>query len=213
MTQEEPRPVESSWTTSVGAPPVAVRIAAYVHRVVLAISALVAVTMLIASVWFVLTLGPGARIRLADGVSFQVPPHRIALSFGKPDPKDLIVRGYGMSDLRDEYGGMLGVDLLNPRLPSRYLDPARMAVHARERGLEVRGPVHFHRSGLEVTATVEPTLGRSRHEGAYSVKALVGIRGRHVFIQADNNTIGVSESADPRTMAEAAIDMLRLTAE
>jgi len=73
--------------------------------------------------------------------------------------------------------------------------------------------VHFSYSGLEVTATVVPNLCKARLEGAHSLQMLVDMHGQLVYIQSDSVTLGVADDAEPRTMAKAAIDLLRLTTD
>ena len=85
--------------------------------------------------------------------------------------------------------------------------------HTRKMQQEVEGPVRFSHSGFDVIATVEPTKSRSRHEGTRTLTALVDIRGQLVYITGDNVTLGVSEKVGPKAMAQAAIDLLSLTAK
>ncbi|MGV8084488.1 MAG: hypothetical protein AB2L09_12800 [Coriobacteriia bacterium] len=205
-------PSESIWTRQINVPPALTRFAVIFYRVFIAIAALLLAVALVLALYQRLTLGPGARLKLTDDVSIRVPAGFSAVE-DRGFASHGILKSYVISRSGEDRGGLVAVEALMPGESAKSHDPALLAAYARRMDREVKGPVYFSHAGFDVAAIVEPTVPRSVHEGAYTLVALVDVGGQLVQITGDNLSLGVAEDAEPQTMAEAAIDMLILTAD
>jgi hypothetical protein len=158
------------------------------------------------------TFRPGARLALTQDVHVRVPSHFSGMTWDDDDPGVLNVYLLSPAGI-DSSSNHVSVEALKSGTPLGFRDPARMAACARERGHEVKDPAYFTHAGFEVTATVEPTRCKGRLEGAHTLYALVDVHGQLVYISGDSVTLGVPDDASPKTMAQAAIDMLRLAVD
>ncbi len=210
-----PTPSRSIWTRPIDLPPTLMRVVR-ILRFGLKTLGIILTAFLVISLafeWYhAWTFRPGARLMLSERVYLRVPAHFSGMAY-EGEGFD-VLKSYSLHPARADYSGnLVAVDALNSARPLGFRDPARMAAYARKRGKEVRGPVHFGYLGFEVTATVEPTTCKARAEGAHTLQALVNVRGQLVYITGDSATLGVRDDAEPQAMAEAAIDLLRLTAD
>jgi len=210
MTGDETHTSESIWTRQFVVPPWVRRVATILDRAMKVVSLVFVVLFVSALLYNRLTLGPGARLELTDAVSVRVPSRFTAWEYRDSGPTAAL-KSYVIGDLQDDHAGHIVVDALKPGEPPGFRDPALLAASARKVGKEVAGPARFSHSGFDVVATVEPTVSRAQHEGTRTLYALVDVDGQLVHITGDNVTLGTPEAAGPQAMAEAAIDLLKLS--
>jgi len=208
-------PSGSIWTRPIELPKAVVRIGRVLLWLLVGIAAVATALSAISLVgnglhaW---AFRPGATLKLSDHVHVHVPAQFSGVEYDWEEPG--VSKEYLLGPVNDQDSlRHISVSSLVRGHPLGYRDPARMATYARKLDKEVKGPVHFSHSGFEVTATIEPTSHKSRHEGVHTLNALVDVNGQLVYITGDSATIGVPDNAAPREMAAAAIDLLRLGVE
>lgn len=201
---------EPFWNRRIELPPAVNRIGKALLVCLGALFGLLFLLQFAFGIWHALNFGPGARLWLSDSAFVRVPDRfsAVEVSADRERMRVFVIRHSGQ-----ERGGFISVSSLQPNVDDLgFHDPARMAAEARAKNEEVKGPVAFSYAGFDVTATVDPTTGRARDEGRHTLHALIDMDGRLVYVRADSASLGVSDNADPRTMATAAMELLRLGA-